>query len=338
MPVMKTWTVMLIPHDRGGTRTLTLCNLHFWLVAVVLVSLSFASAFFYQRNAELLQRTRILRQANRALELDNSRIPETAAQPTTSRDEVRQVQTRLRSEYEASIAAITAELGELYEMETKARSITGLAPRAPQKAGVSPVARAGKGGAFSSPGSIVFARAETAMRPPAIIYGMARPSADLIVQEIRLRTRSLGDLVKDMEVQKDKVDRVPAGWPMARNAGQISSTFGYRLDPINRHLSLHPGYDLCAPYGTPVYATARGVVTSAGYDGEYGNCVEIDHGGGLSTKFAHLSKIGVTVGQTVDRGKAIGNVGSTGRSTGCHLHYEVHVNDQPVNPAKYLSN
>jgi len=82
----------------------------------------------------------------------------------------------------------------------------------------------------------------------------------------------------------------------------------------------------------------QGGFVSAGYDGEYGNCVEIDHGGGLSTKFAHLSKIEVAVGQTVDRGRTVGRVGSTGRSTGSHLHYEVHVNDQPVNPVKYLSN
>ena len=162
--MMKTWTVMLIPHDRGGTRTITLCNLHFWALSGLLVALSFVSAFFYQRNAELLHRTQVLRQANRALELDNSRIPETAPAPTTSRDEVRQVETRLRSEYSASIAAITAELGELYEMETKARSITGLAPRIPQKAEAPLAARAGKGGAFSSPGGIVFARAETAIR------------------------------------------------------------------------------------------------------------------------------------------------------------------------------
>ncbi len=336
--MMKTWTVMLIPHDRGGTRTFTLCNLHFWVLAGLLVTLSFVSAFFYQRNAELLHRTQTLRQANRALELENSRIPEVAPQPATSRDEVRQVETRLRSEYDASIAAITAELGALYEMETKARSITGLAPRAPQKVEAPPAARAGKGGAFNGVGGLILARAETAMRPPAIIYGMARPSADLIVQEIRLRTHSLGDLVRAMEVQKEKVERVPSGWPMAVNVGRISSTFGYRLDPINRHLSLHPGCDLFASYGTQVFATARGVVTSAGYDGDYGNCVEIDHGGGISTKFAHLSKINVTVGQTVGRGKSIGNVGSTGRSTGSHLHYEVHVNNQPVNPAKYLSN
>jgi murein DD-endopeptidase MepM/ murein hydrolase activator NlpD len=335
---MKTWTVMLIPHDRGGTRTLTLCNLHFWAVAVVLVTLSFVSAFFYQRNSELLHRTSILRQANRALELDNSRIPETVQAPAAARDEVRQVETRLRSEYEASIAAITAELGDLYEMETKARSITGLAPRAPQKAQAPPASRAGKGGGISGVGGLVFARAETTMRPPAVIYGMARPSADLIVQEIRMRTRSLGDLVRDMEVQKDKVERVPSGWPMARNAGQTSSTFGYRLDPFSRRLSQHAGYDIRAPHGTPASATARGVVISAGYDGEYGNCVIVDHGGGLRTRYAHLSKIDVTLGQTVDRGKTVGRVGSTGRSTGSHLHYEVHVNGQPVNPAKYLSN
>ena len=335
---MRTWTVMLIPHDRGGTRTLTLCNLHFWAFAALLISLSFVSAFFYQRNSELLHRTLVLRQANRVLELENSRVPEAVAQPESSRDEVREVEARLRSEYSASIAAITAELGELYEMETKARSITGLAPRSPQKAEPPTARRTGKGGAFSGVGGLVLARAETANRPPAIIYGMARPSADMIVQEIRLRTRSLGDLVRAMEVQKEKVERVPAGWPMARNAGQFSSGFGYRLDPINRRLSMHTGYDIRAPHGTPAFATARGVVVSAGYDGEYGNSVVVDHGGGVQTRFAHLSKIDVKSGQTVERGKTVGRVGNTGRSTGSHLHYEVLVNGQPVNPAKYLSN
>ena len=336
--MMRTWTVMLIPHDRGGTRTITLCNLHFWGLAVLLVSLSFVSAFFYQRNAELLHRSELLRQANRVLQLENSRIPEQVQPAPTSRDEVRQVETRLRSEYDASIAAITAELGELYEMESKARSITGLAPRAPQKAEAPASARSGKGGGMGGPGALVLARAETPMRPPAVIYGMARPSADLIVQEIRLRTRSLGDLVRDMEAQKDKVERVPSGWPMARNVGQPSSPFGYRLDPFNRRLSMHTGYDIRAPHGTPAFTTARGVVVAAGYDGEYGNCVIVDHGGGIRSRYAHLSKIEVAVGQKLDRRQTVGRVGSTGRSTGCHLHYEVIVGGQPVNPAKYLSN
>ncbi|WP_051134278.1 M23 family metallopeptidase [Methylocystis sp. ATCC 49242] len=117
---------------------------------------------------------------------------------------------------------------------------------------------------------------------------------------------------------------------------QMTSTFGYRTDPFFGRPALHSGVDLRDEYGTPVRATAAGVVSVAGPQGGYGNMVEIDHGGGLSTRYAHLSAISVAPGQQVPPGGLVGRVGSTGRSTGPHLHYEVRMDGEAVDPSRFL--
>jgi murein DD-endopeptidase MepM/ murein hydrolase activator NlpD len=117
---------------------------------------------------------------------------------------------------------------------------------------------------------------------------------------------------------------------------QMTSTFGYRTDPFLGRPALHSGVDLREEYGTPARATAAGVVLSAGPTGGYGNMVEIDHGGGLTTRYAHLSSIAVSPGQQVSPGATVGRVGSTGRSTGPHLHYEVRIDGEAVDPARFL--
>ena len=117
---------------------------------------------------------------------------------------------------------------------------------------------------------------------------------------------------------------------------QLTSTFGYRTDPFFGRPALHSGVDLRDDYGTPVRATAAGVVTIAGPNGGYGNMVEIDHGDGMATRYAHLSAIGVTPGQQVPPGGVVGRVGSTGRSTGPHLHYEVRIDGEAVDPSRFL--
>jgi len=99
---------------------------------------------------------------------------------------------------------------------------------------------------------------------------------------------------------------------------------------------MHTGIDLRGEKGEPVHATAAGKVTHAGWEGGYGKMVEIDHGGGLATRYGHLSEISVKVGQTVRSGQTVGLIGSTGRSTGPHLHYETRVNNEAVNPQKFL--
>ncbi len=117
---------------------------------------------------------------------------------------------------------------------------------------------------------------------------------------------------------------------------QMTSSFGYRTDPFLGRPALHSGVDLREDYGEPARATAAGVVTAAGPSGGYGNMVEVDHGGGLSTRYAHLSAISVSPGQQLAPGAIVGRVGSTGRSTGPHLHYEVRIDGEAVDPSRFL--
>lgn len=126
----------------------------------------------------------------------------------------------------------------------------------------------------------------------------------------------------------------PSIWPVF---GKLESGVGGRRNPFSgRGYEYHEGQDIDADYGTPVQAAASGKIVIAGWQRGYGKVVYVDHGNGLSTRYGHLSAIDVTVGQTVSQGQTIGLVGSTGRSTGPHLHYEVRVNNQPVDPKPYL--
>jgi len=123
-------------------------------------------------------------------------------------------------------------------------------------------------------------------------------------------------------------------WPVD---GPITSPFGYRTDPVTGARSFHPGIDIGASCGTPIKAAGSGVVNTAGWNsGGYGNMTLINHGGGLATLYGHQSSIIVSAGQSVTQGQVIGYVGSTGKSTGCHLHFEVRVNGNPVDPMGYL--
>ncbi len=128
---------------------------------------------------------------------------------------------------------------------------------------------------------------------------------------------------------------VPVRKPVAGEV-DMSSPFGVRLDPFLGRPAMHTGIDLRGEIGEPVHATAAGKVTIAGREGGYGNMVELDHGNGLATRYGHLSQIDVKVGQTVHIGQVVGRIGSTGRSTGPHLHYETRINGEPVNPQKFL--
>ncbi|WP_457105120.1 M23 family metallopeptidase [Methylobacterium sp. P5_C11] len=128
---------------------------------------------------------------------------------------------------------------------------------------------------------------------------------------------------------------LPLGRPI-RGASTVSSPFGTRLDPFTRGFALHTGLDLKAEYGEPARATAPGRVVTAEAAGGYGNMVEIDHGHGLTTRFGHLARIAVRPGQRVAAGDVIGAVGSTGRSTGAHLHYETRIDGEPVDPQRFL--
>ncbi len=129
---------------------------------------------------------------------------------------------------------------------------------------------------------------------------------------------------------------MPTVRPVA--VGYDSSGFGARIDPFTGRRTQHDGVDFVAPVGTPIVAAAGGVVVASEYRSDYGNMVDIDHGNGLKTRYAHASKVFVKIGDIVKAGERIALVGRTGRATGSHLHFEVHVNDVPQNPVAFLEN
>lgn len=148
------------------------------------------------------------------------------------------------------------------------------------------------------------------------------------------RIQAAADDLSEMRSLSNTAEHLPFARP-AEGVRQTSS-FGVRFDPFNGRPAVHRGQDFAGPYMTPIRATAPGVVSFAGVRNGYGNTVEIDHGGGFKTRYAHLQGFNVTVGQRVAIGQRIGAMGSTGRSTGVHLHYEIWVDGRPQNPARFM--
>lgn len=163
--------------------------------------------------------------------------------------------------------------------------------------------------------------------------------------QIRLSTSSDGSIDPRFQrfalsmARMDALERSVGGLPQAMPANfqYISSGFGFRSNPFTGGGGeFHPGLDFKGPLGAPIYAAARGTVSFVGQRSGYGNCVEIDHGNGLVTRYAHMSAFRTVIGKAVKPGEVIGLIGSTGRSTGPHLHFEVRIGDRPVNPRPFL--
>jgi murein DD-endopeptidase MepM/ murein hydrolase activator NlpD len=165
--------------------------------------------------------------------------------------------------------------------------------------------------------------------------GPARPvDSAAALAALVAKTERLEREMRDYEDLLRRRGMTPSIWPVS---GKLESGMGGRRNPFGgRGFEYHEGQDIDAAYGTPVMVAASGTVTIAGRQRGYGNVIYVDHGAGLSTRYGHLSEIDVKLGQTVTRGQTIGLVGSTGRSTGPHLHYEVRINNQPVDPRQYL--
>ena len=148
------------------------------------------------------------------------------------------------------------------------------------------------------------------------------------------RFQRLGLSLARMGALEDGLAAVPHNLPASLE--YISSGFGYRSDPFTGAPAMHAGLDFRGPLGAPIYAAARGTVSFAGIRQGYGNCIEIAHGNGVVTRYAHMSAFRAHVGEAVAAGDTIGAIGNSGRSTGPHLHFEVRINDQPVNPRPFL--
>lgn len=154
---------------------------------------------------------------------------------------------------------------------------------------------------------------------------------------LKARADDLGEGVTTLQNRFAERDiRIASTPAIAPVRGLISSSFGYRRDPFTQKRARHNGLDIIARKGTPVHATGDAIVTRAGRLGNLGNAIYLSHGYGITTRYGHLSRIAATPGQTVHRGDVIGYVGSTGRSSGYHLHYEVRIDGRPTDPRAYL--
>lgn len=158
---------------------------------------------------------------------------------------------------------------------------------------------------------------------------------DMFDKQIYAQSLSFDQLKKEASQQHNKLSHIPAILPINIKDYTMSSGYGNRKDPIYETAKFHAGLDFAAKIGTDVFATGDGVVESAERKGTYGNCIDISHGYNYLTRYAHLSEILVSPGQEIKRGDLIGKVGSTGKSTGPHLHYEVRFKDEPQNPVNY---
>ncbi len=226
---------------------------------------------------------------------------------------------------ETRLATLDRQIDRVGQLESRVRRMMGIdpAPKQPES---------GTGGPRSTGDAELYStfRPEDAQR-------LQRIDADLAAHSTRTKRAEMGlevllDHFKNQEIQ---ILATPTIWPVR---GWLTSTFGYRVDPFTGERKLHEGLDISAAHGTTVASPASGTVVRVGMRDAYGLSVTIDHGYGLTTIYAHLSEVSVKVGDKILRGQPIASVGNTGRSTGPHLHYEVRVNDIPVDPMRYILN
>ncbi len=168
-----------------------------------------------------------------------------------------------------------------------------------------------------------------------IVVSTSRKMAE-IKKQLYIQSKSYDDLILLVKNKEAMLECIPSIQPVLnKDLTRMASGFGWRIDPVYRTRRFHEGMDFTAPTGTDIFATGNGTVISSGWQQGYGNCVEINHGFGYLTRYGHMNAIKARVGQKVKRGDVIGLVGSTGKSTGPHLHYEVHFKGEVMNPQNY---
>ena len=295
---VRKYTVVVADRSTGLVRRFTL-NLRPTLVTLtILASLPILMGLGARWSAQAdIQQLRVV---NAALQMENGSYRSATGELTS------QIQ---------SLEGVVDDLGVRAKLDPAAA-------RAIQKLPESVRSRA-TGGPLSALSSVL----STSLTSPDDTFGVLRD----LLQGLESR---LNFVRRDVERREQLANATPSIWP---TRGGLTGFFGGRSDPFTGEPEYHSGLDISAQKGQAVYATADGVVQSAGYTGDYGNLIVIKHDFGLSTRYGHLSAYKVKVGDSVRRGDVIGLVGSTGRSTGAHLHYEILVNGQLMNPLQLLT-
>lgn len=301
--------IILVPNSRRGKgRNTTLSHRHLILIAlVVLVALPVLLGVVAWHAQDMLT-------AHNADSLLSSQRRELAAQRTAVAEAKRNA--------EAHLNALAQRLGQ---MQAQMMRLNALGSRLTRMAGLDArefnfAVEAAMGGPEKN---------AAASNPPELMS-----SLDHLAREIERQQERLSALENLLLDRKLSAAVTPSGWPV--QGGWISSGFGVRADPFNGHQSYHEGVDIASSMGSPVLAMGDGVVSHSGEKSGYGLLVEVTHESGMITRYAHASAVLVRVGDRVQKGQPVAQVGTTGRSTGPHLHFEVVRNGTSVNPMRYL--
>jgi len=302
---------IVVSHRRGKTWKLRLDAAHaaLWLPVVLviagLVTLSFTAGYFLRGDSKGLPEPLLVRW--------NAELSAQRAELASARE--------LASESHRALSRRVAELNaQMMRLDAAGERMVKVADLDPKEFDFAQPAAVG------GPESESFADAEVA---EPLIASIARFEAQLSDRERQLRV--LEDLLMASRMQNEVM---PSGWPVLK--GFVSSLFGYRTDPFTGRGAFHEGVDFAGAYGSGVVAVGAGMVSFAGERSGYGNIVEINHGNGYVTRYGHNSRNLVKTGETVRKGQRVALMGSSGRSTGPHVHFEVLLNGSPVNPSQYI--
>jgi murein DD-endopeptidase MepM/ murein hydrolase activator NlpD len=290
--------IILVSRHLSAARTITIMPRHVLLVLAVFVALVLSTSLLF---SWLSVHWRLPVVENFVLSLQQQ--------------ESRRIQDYVSNNLQLMATRLGELQGKVLQLDSLGQRISGLAGDKPAK----PSAKDGQGGPFL---------------PEPMTAGELQQEIERLATSIDDRAEELAALEFRLLEKKVKDRLLPTTLPV-KNA-HFGSPFGSRIDPIAGLRARHEGIDFVAPVGTPIVAAADGVVVIAEYHSEFGNMVDIDHGDGLTSRYAHLSRLDVATGRLIKRGEAIGVVGSTGRSTGPHLHFEVRMQGIAQNPALFL--
>ncbi len=306
--MVKKYTLMLVPHPDGHVRTVQLERWHVRL-CIGALSILLLSCFCLGLSVSKL--------AYRSRQLAN----------------LRRVNTRIESDLSAQndkIEEFSTEMNSLIKLEGRIRDLTGLPPR---RSAADDTRQGGQGGLEYDADQRI-----DGVPAASLLDGSEHAvwTLSTLIEEARYRQETFTEVVDFVTRERELLAATPCIWPVDAPDVWISSGFGYREDPINGKRLFHDGLDVVGPVKSPVVATADGVVTLAAWDGGLGWVVTINHGHGYRTRYGHNHKLLVKKGARVRRGDVIALEGSTGRTTGPHVHYEVIRDGKKVNPYRYL--